>query len=251
MQVASAHTAACRVQPSEFLLRRLHRDAVRPQVLARACHLVRRGRPDAADIFLQVRLRDAMAHQHAGRRGEFDRVRLQDENSAAHRDEAVHPMVALRGELEIFGLAAERPRVAVLPNLFQAPTVFQMVPRRQGVVQQERPAGWVPRAVAELPDAAQMAQLQALPEPQEQPPQGLPVSQQRVPGQMLEVDELVNDPANGRGDEHLSLRALARRGFPQDALPFPESRRAPPVSPQLEVPPFPAQRTALLPVAQA
>jgi len=232
MQAASAHTAACRVQPSEFLLRRLHRDAVRPQVLARACHLVRRGRPDAADIFLQVRLRDAMAHQHAGRRGEFDRVRLQDENSAAHRDEAVH-LVALRGELEIFGLAAERPRVAVLPNLFQAPTVFQMVPRRQGVVQQERPAGWVPRAVAELPDAAQMAQLQALPEPQEQPPQGLPVSQQRVPGQVLEVDELVNDSANGRGDEHLSLRALARRGFPQDALPFP------------------AQRTALLPVAQA
>jgi hypothetical protein len=100
-------------------------------------------------------------------------VRLEDENSEARRDEVVHQTVVLPDELEIFGLAKEDcRRVAVFPNLlpslFLKPTRdFQMAQQRQDVVLQERLAGRVRQGEAELPDAAQMAQLQVLQGPQE------------------------------------------------------------------------------------
>ncbi|MFY9732183.1 MAG: hypothetical protein WB723_16100 [Candidatus Acidiferrales bacterium] len=80
-------------------------------------------------------------------------------------------MVVHQDELEIFGLAKEDClRVATFPNLFLKPTQdFQMAQQRQDAVLQERLAGRVRQAEAELPDAAQMAQLQVLPGPQGQP----------------------------------------------------------------------------------
>jgi hypothetical protein len=193
------HKAACRVQLSEFLLPRSRQDAVRRQVLDWACHLVRRDRRDAEDIFLEVRLRDVMAYQGGGR-WDVGQVRLQVENSEARRDETVHQMVVRRDELEIFGLAKEdRQQGAsspnlfphLFPNLFLKPTRdFQLAQQRQDVVQRERPAGRVRRAEVELLDAAQMEQLQVLPAPQEQPSQELPrVSQQQV----LEKVQQVHD----------------------------------------------------------
>ena len=191
MRAACVHKAACRVQLSEFLLRRSRQDAVRRQVPDWACHLVRRDRRDAEDIFLEVRFRDAMASQGAGR-WDVGRVRLQVENSEARRDETVHQMVVRRDELEISGLAKEdRQRGALFPNLFLKPTRdFQMAQQRQDVAQRERPAGRVLRAEVELLDAAQMEQLQVLTAPQEQPSQEpRRVSQQQV----LEKVQQVND----------------------------------------------------------
>ena len=80
-------------------------------------------------------------------------------------------MVVHQDELEIFGLAREDClRVAVHPNLFLKPTQdFQMARQRQDAVLQERLAVRVRQAEAELPDAAQMAQLLVLLEPQELP----------------------------------------------------------------------------------
>jgi hypothetical protein len=168
----------------------LRRDVVRRQVLDWACHLVRRDRRDAEDIFLEVRLRGAMAYQGAAR-WDVGQVRLQVENSEARRDETVHQMVVRRDELEIFGLAKEdRQRGALFPNLppnlFLKPTQdFQMAQQRQDVVRRERPAGRVRQAEVELLDAAQMGQLQVLTAPQE--PRR--ISQQQV----LEMVQQVND----------------------------------------------------------
>jgi hypothetical protein len=161
-----------------------------------------------------------MACQGAGR-WDVGQVRLLDGNPEARRDETVHQMVVLRGELEISGPAkGDRQRVALLlnlllnlfPNLFPKPTQdFQMVQQRQDVVQRERQAGRVRQAEVELLDAAQMAQLQVLPGPQEQRLQEPPrVWQQQV----LE-----------RVSAHLLLkmRALGRKAFQRDASPgFPE-----------------------------
>jgi hypothetical protein len=104
------------------------------------------------------------------------------------RDEAVHQMVVLRDELEIFGLAkGDRRRDAVLPNLFLKTREIPKAQQRQDAVQQERLAGRVRQAEVERPDAAPMAQLQVLPGPEGQPPQELlRVSQQRVPEKVLE-----------------------------------------------------------------
>lgn len=221
-RAACAHREACRAQPLEFLLRRLRRDVVRRQVLVRVCHLVRRGRRRGAeDIFLEVRLRGAMAYQGEARQDAFGQARPQDENSEVRRDAAVHRMVVHRDGLEISALAKEdRQRVALFqnlfPNLFLKPTrELQMAQQQQDVVQPEHPVGRVRRDEAELPDAAQMAQLQVLPGPQEQQPQEpLRVSQQRV---LERVDELVD------GRSSLKMPARGRKACQQDAsLGFPE-----------------------------
>jgi hypothetical protein len=126
-------------------------------------------------------------------------------------------MVVHRDELEISALAKEdRQRVALFQNLFLKPTrELQMVLQPQDVVQPERPAGRVRRDEAELPDAAQMAQLRVLPGPQEQQPlEPLRVSQQQVPEQ---ADELVD------GRSLLKMPARGRKACQQDAsLGFPE-----------------------------
>ncbi len=61
---------------------------------------------------------------------------------------AAHPKVALRDELEIFGLAKEdRRRVAVLPSLFLMPTPdFPLELLQQVAVTQEHPADRAPEA---------------------------------------------------------------------------------------------------------
>jgi hypothetical protein len=196
MQAVCAHKEACLVQLSEFLLRRSRRGVVRRRVLDWASRLVRRDRRDAEDIFLGGRLRDATAYQGAGR-WDAGQVRLQDQNPEVRRDETVHQMVVRRDELEIFGPAKEgRRQVAMFlnlfPNLFLKPTQdFPMAQQRQDVVHQERPAGRVRQGDAELPGAAQMAQLQVLAAPLEQPSQEPHrVSQQQVPDQTDDsVDE--------------------------------------------------------------
>ncbi len=162
-----AHKAAYRVQPSEFQLRRLHRDAVRRRVLDWAGRLVRRGHPDAEDIFPEVRLPDAMACQAAGRSDAFGQGQLRDENSEVRRDVAAHQMVVHRDALGIFGLAKEEhPQDAAHPSRCLMPTMeLQMAQQRQDVVQRERPADRVRQAEAELPGAAQMGQLQVLLDP--------------------------------------------------------------------------------------
>ncbi len=116
-----------------------------------------------------------MAYQGAGR-WDVGQVRLPDENSEARRDVVVHQMAARRDELEIFGLAKEdHPQVAAFRNWFLKPTrTSRLEQQRQDAVLQERPAGRVRQGEAELPDAAQMAQLQVLPGPQEQPSQEPP-----------------------------------------------------------------------------
>ena len=157
-----------------------------------------------------------MASRGAGR-WDVGQVRLLDGNPEARRDVAAHHMVAHQDELEIFGLAKEdRRQVAVFlnpfPNLFLKPTrAFPMAKQRQDVVHQERPAGRVRLAAVKLLDAAQMAQLQVLQGPQEQPSQEpRRVSQQRVPDQMDELQ-----------DEHLALRTPAQvwKALPQGVPP--------------------------------
>ena len=231
----------------EFLLRRLRRDVVRRQVLVRVCHLVRRGRRRGAeDIFLEVRLLGAMAYQGEARQDAFGQARLQDENSEVRPDAAVHQTVDHRDELEISALAKEdRQRAALFQNLFLKPTrEHQMAQQRQDVVQPERPAGQVRRDEAELPDAAQMAQLRVLPGPREQPPpEPLRVSQQQV---LERADELVD------GRSSLKLPARGRKACQRDAsLGFPELQQAPRVSPLREAQHFPGPLKALLLVAQA
>ena len=251
MRAACAHREACRVRPLEFQLRRLRRDVVRRQVLVRACHLVRRGRHQGAeDIFLEVLLLGAMAYQGEARQDAFGQARLQDENSEVRPDAAVHQTVDHRGELEISALAEEdRQRVALFqnlfPNLFLKPTrEHQMAQQRQDVVQPERPAGRVRRDEAELPDAAQMAQLRVSPGPQEQPPpEPLRVSQQQV---LERADELVD------GRSSLKMPARGRKACQRDAsLGFPELQQAPRVSLLREAQHFPGPLKALLLVAQA
>jgi len=251
MRAACAHREACRVRPLEFQLRRLRRDVVRRQVLVRVCPLVRRGRRRGAeDIFLEVRLLGAMAYQGEARQDAFGQARLQDENSEVRRDAAVHRMVVHRDELEISALAKEdRQRAALFqnlfPNLFLKPTrELQMAQQRQDVVQPERPAGRVRRDEAELPDAAQMAQLRVSPGPQEQPPpEPLRVSQQQV---LEREDELVD------GRSSLKMPARGRKACQRDAsLGFPELQQAPRVSPLREAQHFPGPLKALLLVAQA
>ena len=82
-------------------------------------------------------------------------------------------------------------------------------------MQPERPAGQVRPDEAELPDAAQMAQLRVSPGPQEQPPpEPLRVSQQQV---LEREDELVD------GRSSLKMPARGRKACQQDAsLGFPE-----------------------------
>lgn len=124
-----------------------------------------------------------MACRAAALRDAFVQARRQDENSEARRDEAVHPMVAHPDEPDIFGPAEEEhSQDAVHLNLFPKPTRdFPMVQQRQAAVQQERSADRAWQDEVELPDAAQMAQLQVLPVPQEQRLQEpLQVSQQQV-----------------------------------------------------------------------
>jgi len=161
MQAVCARTAACQVQPSEFQLRPLHRGVVRPRVLVRACHLVRRGRQDAGDIFQEVRLRGATAYRVEAHWDAFGQVRLPDENSEARRDEVVRQSVALPVVPEIFGLAEEHLRVALYPHLF-LPRNFQLELQQQDAAPQERLAGWARKAEVERLDAGLMAQLRVL-----------------------------------------------------------------------------------------
>jgi hypothetical protein len=105
---------------------------------------------------------------------------------------AAHQMVAHQDELEIFGPAKEDRRQVALflnlfLNLFLKPTQNFQMAQQQDVVQRERPAGRVRQGEVELPDAAQMEQLQVLAAPQEQPSQEpRRVSQQRVLEKVLE-----------------------------------------------------------------
>jgi hypothetical protein len=177
MRAVCVRTAACQVQPSEFQLRPLHRGVVRPRVLVRACHLVRRGRQDAGDIFPEVRLRGATAYRGAARWDAFGLVRLPDENSEARRDEVVRQSVALQVEPEIFGLAEEHLRVALHPHLF-LPRNFQPELRQQGAALQERLAGSARQAEVERLDAGLVAQLRVL--LGQRPQELLPASRQRV-----------------------------------------------------------------------
>jgi hypothetical protein len=180
MRAACARTAACQVQPSEFQLRPLRRGVVRQPVPVRACHIVRRGRRDAGDIFLEARLRGAMAYQGAARWDAFGQVRLTDENSEARRDEVVRQSVALPVESEAFGLAEERPPVALRPHLF-LPRNFQPELQQQDAARQERLAGSARQAEAERLDAGVMAQLRVLLEQRALRPQELlPASRRRV-----------------------------------------------------------------------
>jgi len=187
-----------------------------------------------------------MAYQGEARQDAFGQVRLQDENSEVRPDAAVHQTVDHRDELEISALAKEdRQRVALFQNLFLKPTrEHQMAQQRQDVVQPERPAGQVRRDEAELPDAAQMAQLRVLPGPREQPPlEPLRVSQQQV---LERADELVD------GRSSLKMPARGRKGCPQDAsLGFPELQQAPRVSLLREAQHLPGPLKALQLVAQA
>jgi hypothetical protein len=180
MRAVCARTAACQVQPWEFQLRPLHRGVVRPRVLVRACHLVRRGRQDAGDIFPEVRLRAATAYRGAARWDAFGQVRLPDENSEARRDEVVRQSVALPVVPEIFGLAEECLPVALHPHLF-LPRNFQPELQQQDDALQERLAGSARQAEAERLDAALLAQLPVLLEQRAQRPQELlPASRRRV-----------------------------------------------------------------------
>jgi len=145
----------------EFQLRPLHLGVVRPRGLVRACHLVRRGRQDAGDIFLEARLRGATAYRGAARWDAFGQVRLPDENFEARRDGAAHQLVVLPVEPEIFGLAVEHLRVALYPHLF-LPRNFQLEPQQQDAAPQERLAGWARKTEVERRDAALMAQLRVL-----------------------------------------------------------------------------------------
>jgi hypothetical protein len=177
MRAVCVRTAACQVQPSEFQLRPLHRGVVRPRVLVRACHLVRRGRQDAGDIFPEVRLRGATAYRGAARWDAFGQVRLPDENSEARRDEVVRQPVALPVVPEIFGLAKERLPVALHPHLFLQRN-FQPELQQQDAAQQERLAGSARQAEAERLDVGLMAQLRVL--LGQRPQELLPASQRRV-----------------------------------------------------------------------
>ena len=187
-----------------------------------------------------------MAYQGEARQDAFGQARLQDENSEVRRDAAVHRMVVHRDELEISALAEkDRQRVALFQNLFLKPTrEHQMAQQRQDVVQPERPAGQVRRDEAELPDAAQMAQLRVLPGPREQPPpEPLRVSQQQV---LERADELVD------GRSSLKMPARGRKACQQDAsLGFPELQQAPRVSLLREAQHLPGPLKALQLVAQA
>ena len=124
-----------------------------------------------------------MACRVAARRDAFVQARLPDENSEARRGEAVHPMVAHPDEPDIFGPAAEeRPQDAAHLNLFPKSTRdFPMVQQRQAAVQEGHPVGRARQDEVELPDAVQMAQLQALPVSQEwRLQESLQVSQRQV-----------------------------------------------------------------------
>ena len=213
MREVCARKAVCRVRLSEFLLRRSRRAVDLRRVLDWACHHVRRDRRDAADIFLEVRLRDATAYRVAVQQDGFGQAQLRDENSEARRDVAAHRKAVHRGEPETFGPAEEDCwRVAVLPSLFLMPTPdFPLEPLRQVAETQEHPAARAPEASAELRDAAQTALLQVLLEPQAQSSLEPRVSQ-RVPEK---ADGLVDEQA----DERSSLkkkRAQARKAFQQD-----------------------------------
>jgi hypothetical protein len=180
MRAVCARTAACQVQPSEFQLRPLHRGVVRPRVLVRACHLVRRGRQDAGDIFPEVRLRGATAYRGAARWDAFGQV-LPDENSEARRDEVVRQPVAVPVEAEIFGLAEEHLRVALHPHSFLPMRDFQPELQQQDAARLERLAGSARQAEAERLDAGLMAQLRILLGQRTQRPQELlPASRRRV-----------------------------------------------------------------------
>ena len=163
-----------------------------------------------------------MAYQGAARWDASVRVPLLDENSEVRRDVTAQRKVVLRDELEIFGFAKEDClRVALFrnlhPNLFLKPTQdFQMAQQRQDAVLQERLAGRVRQAEAELLDAAQMAQLRVLPGLQEQPQQ----ESHRV------SQQLAFELADVRVDERWSpkqTRTLGRTALQQDVPPgFPE-----------------------------
>ena len=179
MQAVCARTAACQGQPSEFQLRPLHRGVVRPRVLVRACHLVRRGRQDAGDIFPEVRLRGATAYRVEAHWDAFGQVRLPDENSEARRDEVVRQSVALPVVPEIFGLAEERLPVALHPRWFlKLMRDFPTVPQRQDAAPRERLAGWARKAEVERLDAGLVAQLRVL--LGQRPQELLPASRRQV-----------------------------------------------------------------------
>jgi hypothetical protein len=177
MRAVCARTAACQAQLLEFQLRPLHRGVVRPRVLVRACHLVRRGRQDAGDIFPEVRPRAATAYRGGARWDAFGQVRLPDENSEARRDGVVRQSVALPVEPEIFGLAEEHLRVALHPHLF-LPRNFQPELQQEDAAPRERLAGLARRAEAERRDAGLMAQLRVL--LGQRPQELLPASRRRV-----------------------------------------------------------------------
>ncbi len=145
-----------------------------------------------------------------------------DENSEARRDVVAHQMVVHRDALEIFGLAKEEhPQDAAHPKWFLKPTRdFPLELLRQVAARQGHPADLVRQAEAELPDAAQMAQLQVLLEPQARRLRELPQVSQRQVLEKLDV----------RVDEHSALKTPAqmRMARLQDASPgFQESHWAP------------------------
>ena len=163
-----------------------------------------------------------MACRGAGRSDEFGQVPPRDENSEARRDVVAHQMVVHRDALEIFGLAKEEhPQDAAHPKWFLKPTRdFPLELLRQVAARQGHPADLVRQAEAELPDAAQMAQLQVLLEPQARRLRELPQVSQRQVLEKLDV----------RVDEHSALKTPAqmRMARLQDASPgFQESHWAP------------------------
>ena len=156
-----------------------------------------------------------MAYQGAARWDVFGQVRLPDENFEARRDEVVRQSVALPVESETFGLAEERPPVALHPHLL-LPRNFQPELQRQDAARQERLTGSARQAEAERLDVGLMAQLRVLLGQRAQRPQELlPASRRRV---------------NEQADAHWSLKTLvrARKGLQQGASPGRrESHRAP------------------------
>jgi hypothetical protein len=87
-----------------------------------------------------------MAYRVAAHWGAFVQVQLQDDNSEARQDVAVHRKVVHRGEPETFGLAKEdRLQAAVLPSSFLMPMPdFPLELLRQVAATQEHPADLAP-----------------------------------------------------------------------------------------------------------
>ena len=154
MRAVCARKVVYRVQLSEFLHRQLHRGAAHQRALGRAFHLVRPDHRDAADIFPEVRLRDAMAYRDAVRQDALALVRLPDDSFEARRDAVAHQTVVRQDELEIFDLAEEeRLRAALCRFLILK---LPMEPLWQAAALQERPAARAQEYELERQDAAPM-----------------------------------------------------------------------------------------------